>query len=58
MLPKYFTLILRFYLTSPESRDLLGFYCKASVVYDIVLLTFILTPSLSSPMLEENAQLA
>ena len=55
MLPNYFTLILTFYLISPASRDLLGFYCRASIVYNIMLLTFILTPSFSSPILEENA---
>ena len=55
MLPKYFRLILTFYLISPESRDLLGFYCRASIVYNIMLLTFILTLSFSSPILEENA---
>ena len=44
-----------FYLISPESRDLLGFYCRASIVYNIILLTLILTPSFSSPLLKENA---
>ena len=55
MLPKYFTLILTFYLISLESRDLLGFYCRTSIAYNIMLLTLILTPSFSSPILEENA---
>ena len=55
MLPKYFTLISTSYLISPESRDLLGFHCRASTVYNIMLLTLILTPSFSSPILEENA---
>ena len=47
MLPKYFTLILMFYLISPESRDLLGFYCRASIVYNIMLLTLTLTQVLA-----------
>ena len=34
---------------------MLGFYCRASIVYNIMLLTLILTPSFSSPILEENA---
>ena len=55
MLPKYFASILTFYLISPESRDFLGFYCRASIAYNIMLLTFISTPSFSSPFLEENA---
>ena len=38
-----------------ESRDLLGFYCRASIAYNIMLLTFILTLSFSSPILDENA---
>ena len=38
MLPKYFTFILRFYSILPESRDLLGFDCRASIVYNIMLL--------------------
>ena len=37
MLLKYLTLIFTFYLISLESRDLLGFYCRASIVYDIML---------------------
>ena len=54
MLPK--SHIEPFYLISLESRDLLGFYCGASIVYDIMLvLTLILTPSFSSPILEGNA---
>ena len=44
-----------FYLISPESRDLLGFYCRAFIVYNIMLLTLILTASFSSPVLEDNA---
>ena len=40
---------------TPESRDLLGFYCRVSIVHNIMLLTLILTPSFSSPILEENA---
>ena len=58
MLPKphIFLLFQRFYLISLESRDLLGFYCIASIVYDIMLfLTLILTPSFSSPIFEGNA---
>ena len=56
MLPKYFTLILTFfYCISPERRDLLGFYCRASIACNIILSTSILTPSFSSPILEENA---
>ena len=56
MLPKYFTLILTFlFFFSPESTDLQGFYCRASIVYNTILLTLILTPSFSSPILEENA---
>ena len=57
MLLNYLTLISTFYLISPESRDLQGFYCRASIVYNIMLLTLILTPSFSSPILflEENA---
>ena len=51
MLPKYFTLILTFYLISRESRGLLGFYCRAFIVHNIMLLTFILTPSFSSPVI-------
>ena len=47
MLLKYFT----FYLISPESRDLQGFY----LVYSVMFLTLILTPSFNSPILEENA---
>ena len=35
--------------------DLLGFYCRASMVYIIMLLTLILTPRFSSPLLEESA---
>ena len=54
MLPKYFTWTFTF-LISPESRDLLGFYCRAFIVYNIMLLTLILTPSFSNPLLEENA---
>ena len=27
------------YFILPESRDLLGFYCRASIVYNIMLLT-------------------
>ena len=55
MRPKYFMLILTFlYLISPESRDLLGFYCRASIVHSIMLLTLILTSSFSNPILEEN----
>ena len=54
MLPKYFTLISTF-LISPEARDLLGFYCRAFLVYSIMLLTLILTPIFGSPILEENA---
>ena len=42
-------------MISPESRHLLGIYCRASMVYDIMLLTFMLTPNFSSPILEENA---
>ena len=51
MLPKYFTitLVLTFYLISPESRDLLGFIVKL-LVYNIMLLMFILTPGFSSPI--------
>ena len=33
MLPKYLTLILTFLFFSLESRDLLGFYCRASIRY-------------------------
>ena len=56
MLTKYLTLILTFFFISLESRDLLGFYCIASIVYDITLfLPLILTPSFSSPVVEENA---
>ena len=29
---------LRFYSILPEIRDLLGFYCRASIVYNIMLL--------------------
>ena len=54
MLPKYFILILRFYLILPESRDLPGFYCRASLVYSIMLLAVIFTPSFISPLSEEN----
>ena len=32
----------RFYLISTESKDLLGFYCRASIVYNVMLLTLIL----------------
>ena len=39
---------------NPESRDLLGFYCRASIVYNTMRLTLALTPSFSSPILEEN----
>ena len=42
-------------LISHESRDLLGFYCGASIVYNIMLLKLILTPSFSNPILEKNA---
>ena len=56
MLLKYLTLIFTFLFDFTESRDLLGFYCRASIVYDIMLfLTLILTPNFSSPILEENA---
>ena len=37
-----------------ERRDLLGFYCRASIVYSIMLLALILTPSFSSPLSKEN----
>ena len=47
MLPKYFTLILTFYLISPESRNLLAFCCAASIVYNIMLLTLILNQVLA-----------
>ena len=53
MLPKYFTWTFMF-LISPESRDLLGFYCRASIVYNIMLLTLTLTPGFSSSLSEEN----
>ena len=55
MLSKYFTLILTFNLILLESRHLLGFYCIAFLVYDILLLPLILTPSFSCPLSEENA---
>ena len=55
MFLKYFTLILTFYLISPESRDFLGFCCRSSIVYNIMLLTLILTPSFRSSTSEENA---
>ena len=54
MLPKYFTLSSTFYLIPLESRDLLRFYCRASIVYNVMLLTLVLTPSFSSPISEEN----
>ena len=34
MLPKHG--FLRFYLISPESRDFLGFHCRAFIVYHII----------------------
>ena len=55
MLPKYFHLFLRFYSILLESRDLLGFYCRASTVYNITLLALILIIYFSSPLSEENA---
>ena len=55
MLPKYFTLILMFLYLFDFTWNLLGFYSRASIVYNIMLLTLILTPSFSSPILEENA---
>ena len=55
MLPKPHIDFNVFYLISLESRDLLDFYCTASIVYDICFLTFIFTPSFSSPILEGNA---
>ena len=52
MLPKYFALILTlFYLISLESRDLIAFYCRASIIH----LTLILAPRFSSLILEKNA---
>ena len=54
MLPKYFTWTFTF-LISPKSRDLLGFYCRAFIVHNIMLLTLILTPSFSNSLSEENA---
>ena len=39
MLQKYFTWILTLIFDLPESRDLLDFYCRASIVYNIMLLT-------------------
>ena len=53
MLPKYLHLFLRFYSILLESRDLLGFYCRASTVYNIMLLA--LTLNFSCPLSEENA---
>ena len=31
-------LFLRFYSILPESRDLIGFYCRASMVYNVMRL--------------------
>ena len=55
MLPKYFTLILRFYSILPESRDLLGFYCWVSIVDNIMHLALILILNFISALSEENA---
>ena len=56
MLAKYFTSILTFLFGfSPESGDLLTFYCRASTVYNIMLLMFVLTPSFNSSISKEIA---
>ena len=55
MLPKYFTFIFTFFSILPESGDLPGFYCRASIVYNIMLLSLILILNFSSPLSEENA---
>ena len=36
-------LFLRFYSILAESRDLLGFYCRVSIVYNITLLALVST---------------
>ena len=56
MLPKYFTFIFTvgFYSILPESRDLLGFYHRVSVVCNIMFLALILILNFSSPRSEEN----
>ena len=33
---------------------MLGFHCRASIVYNIMFLTLVLISSFSSPILEEN----
>ena len=43
------------YSILPESRDLLGFYCRASTIYNIMLLTLILILNFSCPLSKENA---
>ena len=55
MLSKYFTLILTFIFDFTWQYILPGFYCGASIVYNIMLLALILTPSFSSSLSEENA---
>ena len=55
MLPKYFTLIFTFYLILPESRDLPDFYCRASMVYNVMFLAWVFTRSFSSPLSKQNA---
>ena len=48
-------LSLRFYSILSESRDLLGFYCRDSTVYNIMLLALILILNFSCPLSKENA---
>ena len=55
MLLKYFTLIFTFLCFLSEHIDLLCFYCRASIVYNIIAL--ILIPNFSSPLSEENPRL-
>ena len=47
-------LSLRFYFILPESRDLLGFYCRASTVCNVMLLALILILNFSCPLSEKK----
>ena len=50
----YIGLLKRLYLILPESRVLLGFYCRTSIVYNITLSILILTLRFSSHLSEEK----
>ena len=46
-----------FWLMSPESRDLLDFYCRASITYNIILLTLIFTREVLAVLFPKKTQL-